>query len=423
MKASVVFKRLYNAMNETVDDIDIDGNPCKRRKYNIFALEGSTRSTKTFSIIQAIDLYCRENPHITDVQAFRKHRKNAGDTILKSIKEYATKTNQFDHSRIRDNNKEMSYRLDGCKINLNGLDDPQKAHGLGSQIAWLNESMEYEIEECRQIQNRNTEFTIYDWNPSIPNHWIFKRLKNRDDVYYDHSTFLDNPFLADKQYKEILAYQPTPENIANGTADIRQWKIYGLGLRYQDSGVCIKNVEFVDEYPDNCKDESVGLDFGYTSDPTTCEKTGVSDGWLYIDELFYEYGLNNDQIATRLIQENLGELEVIADSSEPKSIDTIYDFCIERNNFVNIHGARKGSDSVRHGIDFINSKYKGVRIVRKPWHEGEKSGIASEVYTYVFKKNKDGKPLSEPIDKHNHGWDAVRYAREKYMEQFELIVL
>jgi len=316
-------------------------------------------------------------------------------------------------------------------MNFNGLDDPQKVHGLASQIAWFNEAMEFNSDDFDQVEQRNTEFIIMDWNPSKPNHFIFEQILKREDVFYFHSTIFDNPFATDKQYKKVLGYRPCPENFASGTANERMWKIYGLGLRFQDSGLCIKDVEFVDKYPENCSKESVGLDFGYTNDPTACERTGELAGYLYIDELFYEYGLSNNDIAKKLLKANLGDMDIIADSAEPKSIDAIFGIAKDLQekeyaekgyttiDLLNIRGARKGKDSINNGIDFLN-EYKGIRIVSKEWHEFDregvpKSGIAFESTAYVYKKDKNNKPLNEPIDYDNHGWDSTRYAREQYM--------
>lgn len=89
---------------------------------------------------------------------------------------------------------------------------------------------------------------------------------------------------------------------------------------------------------------------------------------------------------------------IIADSSEPKSIDDIKRLGIRR-----FKGARKGKDSILNGIQFIQD----FKIFVHPKCEN----TLIELSNYVW-DTKDGQMINKPIDDYNHLLDALRYSLE-----------
>lgn len=90
-----------------------------------------------------------------------------------------------------------------------------------------------------------------------------------------------------------------------------------------------------------------GLDFGYTNDPTALIDVYEYNGGFILDEQLYQKGLSNSDIATFINSLPQANTLVVADSSEPKSIDEL------RLYGVNVLGANKGRGSVLQGISFI----------------------------------------------------------------------
>ena len=66
----------------------------------------------------------------------------------------------------------------------------------------------------------------------------------------------------------------------------------------------------------------------------------------------------------------------------------------------NVIPAKKGAGSIRAGIDFINSKNLYITKDSKNW--------VNEQQMYLYKKV-HGEWTNDPIDKHNHLWDSLRY--------------
>ena len=118
---------------------------------------------------------------------------------------------------------------------------------------------------------------------------------------------------------------------------------------------------------------------------------------LWIEELCFEPGLTNPEIVEKLKSVGVGTLDdIIADSSEPKSIAEI-----RRGGFRACRGVKKGPDSITNGIDILK-RYR-IKIHKKS------TNLIEEFSNYQWFKTKDGEYLNKPVDNFNHGIDAIRY--------------
>ena len=119
------------------------------------------------------------------------------------------------------------------------------------------------------------------------------------------------------------------------------------------------------------------------------------------DEL-YERGLTNDVLAGE-VKSRCGYEYVVFDSSEPKSIEEL------NRHGCNVQGARKGKDSVIHGIQWLQQQQ--IIIDKKCIN------TINEFQQYKWKEDKDGNAIRQPVDKNNHIIDALRYAYESDAEE------
>ena len=389
MKATPVFRDVYNAYNSktTINHV----------------LEGGSRSSKTYSIIQFIIVYCQQNEgkKITIARAKMTWlRASVLQDFMTILREYGIyeKRNDKTSSQVY-----AKYNLMGNEIYFLGLDDPQKIHGSKQDIFWINEAIEARYNDFKQLNQRTSEFFILDYNPSTTIHWIFDKVLNRDDVHYNHSTQLDNPFLPKRIRNEILAYEPTEENRRRGTADELAWKIYGLGIRGISKGTVYTDWERGSEIPETATYIADWLDWGFANDPTAAGHLWKDHNTLYLQEYCYETGLVNIDIEGRASIENvirnnnINNQLIIADSAEMKSI-----FELQSKQY-NILPATKYNGSVVDGIKLLQ-KYKLV-IINSP-------NIEHELINYKWKEatrndNREYKP--EPIDAFNHHLDGIRY--------------
>lgn len=207
-------------------------NAAQSAAYNVYVLEGGSRSSKTHSIIQFWIKYAIVNKGKSKrVIITRQKATWLTGTVVKDFMDILKGYGLYNK---RNHNKSTGagiYTLYSTEFWFMGLDDSQRIHGMASDAFWINEAVEARFDDYAQLMQRCTGFAILDYNPSYEEHWIFDKILKRPRTYYSHSTMLDNQFISQNAKEQILSYEPTDENYANGTADKRKWDIYGLGKR------------------------------------------------------------------------------------------------------------------------------------------------------------------------------------------------
>ena len=291
------------------------------------------------------------------------------------------------YDETKHNKSSAEYILNGNLIEFISLDQPQKVRGRKRDVLFINEANELFWEDWQQLIFRTKERIIIDYNPSDEFHWIYEKVKTRDDADFYITTYKDNPFLAPEIKKEIERLRDTDENY---------WNIYGLGQVGASRSLIFKS-QLIESIPEEAKFLSYGMDFGYTNDPTTLVSVYKHDTKLYFKEHIYRTGMTNRDIVNELERLGLGRRdEIYADSAEPKSIDEIHRFG------WNVKPATKGRDSINIGIDMM--KRYSLFITK------ESTNTIKEFRNYKWKEDKNGVVLNDPVDTYNHSIDAIRYA-------------
>ena len=211
-------------------------------------------------------------------------------------------------------------------------------------------------------------------------------------VDYRCNEFLDD---ADRQLFVNMARQ-----------NPRRYRVAGLGEWGVAEGLIFENWREVDfdlsalrAQPQMCS--IFGLDFGYVNDETAlfCGLVDLAARRIFVFDEIYQRGLSNEQIYAEIGRRGYAKERICADSAEPKSIDRLRELGIER-----IKPARKGPDSVRHGIDFLQD----FEILVAP----RCRNFLAEISAYNWQADKNGRLLNVPADCNNHLMDAMRYAAE-----------
>jgi phage terminase large subunit len=342
---------------------------------------GGTRSTKTYSILQV--LICKALSESLTISIVRKSLPSLKLSVLRDFIEILEKMNLYNPDNH--NKTDNSYMLNNSMIEFFSIDDAMKRRGSKRDILYINEANELTSEDFFQLQIRTTKQVFLDFNPS-EQFWAVDDIMPREDCTTIHSTFLDNPFLAQEQINEIKRLKDT---------DPDYWAVYGLGI-FGGSKKLVYQYNVVDEIPKEAKLIGLGLDFGFTNDPTALVEVWQFADELYLQELIYKTGLTNTDITRHL--EMLGidrYVEIIADSADPKAIEEIY-----RMQF-NVKPAKKGPDSIMAGIDIMKR--------HKLFVTKFSTNIIKELNNYKWVVDKDGNTLNKPVDYFNHALDAVRY--------------
>lgn len=306
---------------------------------------------------------------------------------------------------------ELTYLPTGQKIFFRGLDDPQKITSIAARqgqlcFLWLEEAYEVNREEDFDILDESIrgeapfkQLTL-TFNPWNERHWLKRRFFDCPPspellamtVDYRCNEFLDAADL--RVFENMAAQNP------------RRYRVAGLGEWGVSEGLVYENWREADF---DCRELAArpgvkpvfGLDFGYVNDETAlfCGLADLAARRLYVFDEIYQKGLSNEQIFAEISRRGYAKERICADSAEPKSIDRLRELGLNR-----IRPARKGPDSIRHGIDFL----QGFEIVAAP---GCRNFLA-ELAAYSWQRDKEGRMLNIPQDCDNHLMDAMRYAME-----------
>lgn len=353
-------------------------------------IQGGTSAGKTIAIIAVlIDIAARARNDISVVAETIPHlRRGAIRDFVKIMQ--AT-------GRWREdawNKSLLTYTfVNGSYIEFFSADMDSRLRGARRNYLYINEANNITFEAYYQLAIRTNKTIFLDFNPTHE-FWAHTEVLRETDAELLILNYADNEALDADTRRDIEAARTkgaTSEYWANW------WRVYGQGLIGNLSGTIFENWELIDRLNySEIKFIGMGLDWGYTADPTALIAVYQKRDELFLHELIYTNGLTNTDIANKLRELNINRsYEIIADSAEPKSIEEIY-----RYGF-NIRPATKGADSVNNGIDILQ-RYK-IYVTK------ESTNLIKELRNYVWQTDKNGKKINAPIDKYNHAIDAVRY--------------
>jgi phage terminase large subunit len=294
-------------------------------------------------------------------------------------------------------------------LSMNNEEDFQKLKSITDlDYIWINELPELREADYNELLLRlrggkgKYDQIIADFNPIGKTTWVYKRFwetrahdaeKLRYTIYQNHPAYLADP----KTKAYIDSIKRTKDQNPN------YYKIYFLGEWGELEGV-IFNWD-VTPLPDVAFDETFyGGDFGFTTDPSTMVRIYRKGDEYWFQEVFYEWGLTNQDIAARARSAGVGRHDdTYWDSAEPKSIEEL------KRAGLNAKPCRKGADSIRSGIDFLLTKKCHI-VEGSEW-------ISKEARSYVRKKDKDGNLLNAPIEHNNHAMSAIRYGMTTHLHR------
>ena len=354
-------------------------------KKRIKIIQGGTSAGKTFGIIPVlIDKAARhEGIEISVVAETIPHlRRGALKDFLKIMKW----TGRFFEDRF--NKSLLRYEFaNGSVIEFFSADDSSKLRGARRDILYINECNNVTFDSYNELAIRTRKEVYLDFNPSNE-FWVHKELKDEPDSDFLILTYKDNEALDQSIIDQI---EKNKEKAKTSSYWANWWKVYGEGQLGMLEGVVFSNWKTIDTIPKEAKLLGIGLDFGYTNDPTAIIEIYNYNGQRIVNEVAYQTGLLNSDIAKLLPKHVI----VYADSSEPKSIDEI------KRHGITIKGVTKGKDSINYGIDVIQRNEYLVT--------SNSSNLIKELRAYVWDTDKQGNRLNKPIDFNNHAIDAFRY--------------
>lgn len=351
--------------------------------YRVVSAQGSSRSGKTYNILLWLMTYLLEHRGLR-LSIVRSTLPALKGSVLVDFKEILIALELWDERAF--NKSDLIYTLpSGSVVEFFSCDSEQKLRGRKRDILFVNEANELRELEWQQLRMRTSRFSILDYNPSFSDdHWLCA-LNHEPETYHFVTTFRDNPFLPPAIVEHLLSLKEKNPAL---------WRIYGEGQQAQLEGLIYPHYTLIDQLPQGLKHWRVGLDFGFTHDPTAAVRVGFTPEALYLDELIYQPGLFAPDIA-RLLQQEAPHHRIIADSAEPRTIAELVRLGLD------VHAVSKGRDSVLSGIAKVQTMQ--LYVTRRS------TNLIKELRNYTWRQRADGRWLDEPVDAFNHALDALRY--------------
>jgi len=256
-------------------------------------IQGGTSSSKTFTILIFLIQYAIDNPNseISVVSESIPHIKRGA---LKDFIKIMRWIGNFNESNFNQSN--LTYRFTkGSYIEFFSADQPDKLRGARRDILFINECNNVNFESFQQLNIRTKKFIYLDFNPTSE-FWVHKELKDEPDSDFLILTYKDNEALDNSIVQQIEKNRLKAETSAYWA---NWWRVYGLGEIGMLEGVIFSNWKQIDVLPKEAKLIGIGLDFGYTNDPTSAIEIYNYNGTRILNELVYQTGMLNSDITSK----------------------------------------------------------------------------------------------------------------------------
>ena len=354
-------------------------------KKRIKIVQGGTSAGKTYGILPILIDRAAKTPN-TEISVVSESIPHLRRGALRDFVKIMKSINRFVDDRF--NKSLLKYEFaNGSFIEFFSADDSSKLRGGRRSILYINECNSVSFESYNELSIRTKNEVFLDYNPTAE-FWVQTELEDQEDAEKIILTYKDNEALDNGIISQI------EKNIKKAETS-NYWKnwvrVYVDGEMGQLEGVVFSNWKQIDTTPEDARLIGIGIDFGYTNDPTSIIKVYKHNETRILNELTYQTGLLNSDIA-KILPSNV---PCYADSAEPKSIADIQRYGIT------IKGVTKGRDSINYGIDVMQRENYLVT--------SNSTNLIKELRSYCWDTDKTGKRLNKPIDNFNHAIDAVRY--------------
>lgn len=358
------------------------------------AIYGGRYSLKSHTVARILLVIARMRK--TRVACFREFQNSIADSSYQLLSDLIK---QYDLRDFVLTNNSIVNRINGSDFIFKGLwNNEQSIKSIeGIDIAWVEEAQtvsEKSLEVLTPTVRKPGSQIIYTYNRLVEEDPVHKRLVLEGRP---------NTLIINVNYDIAEKYGWLPQVIKDEIEDDKKnrpglYKHKWLGEPFSSERKIYKDWNLIDEIPHEARLERYGLDFGYSNDPTSIVAIyKYNDGYI-LDEVLYQKGLSNKQIADVL--NNVDRALVIADSAEPKSIDEL------KMYGVNVLPCVKGRDSITQGIQYVQDQR--ISITRRSINGWK------EYQNYLWKTDPNGRIVNVPEDIFNHFMDATRYGFDSF---------
>ncbi|NLS38273.1 PBSX family phage terminase large subunit [Fructobacillus tropaeoli] len=376
---------------------------------SFIAIKGARGSGKSWAQAYNVIYEMLRLPYVNWL-VIRQYQNTNKESTYNTLKKVITQLGLYDLFKFTVSPLEITMKSTGQKIYFRGMDDPLKITSISAENgylcrAWWEEAYELKsredfqtvVESLRgQLPDGGYYQHVLTFNPWSERHWLkeefFDEDTKRNGVLNFTTTYKNNSHLDQQFIDNMMELKERNPNRARVAVD-GEWGI-AEGLVFED----LFELENFDSRAIQGR-QIMGLDFGFTHDPTAFVKAIVKGDDIYVYDGFYEQGLLNDPMARKLAQSGAMKGKVYADSAEPRTIAEL-----QSRGLRTIIPVGKGKDSNQQRMEFMKNYHYHIHP--------NVNFLREEMETFTYKKDKFGKMTNAVEDGDDHAIQALGYALE-----------
>ena len=358
------------------------------------AVYGGRYSLKSHTVSRILLIRARQSK--IRIACFREFQNSIADSSYQLLSDLIK---QYGLSEFNLTNNSIINSVNGSDFIFKGLwNNEQSIKSIeGIDIAWVEEAQtvsEKSLEVLTPTVRKDNSQIIYTYNRLLEEDPVHNRLVLQGRP---------NTLIINVNYDIAIKYGMIPDVILKEINDDKEkrpglYKHKWLGEPFSTERKIYKDWQIIDEIPHEARLERYGLDFGYSNDPTAIIAIYRYNNGFIFDEITFQKGLTNKQIADIILNQPLSL--VIADSAEPKSIDEI------KSYGINVIPCVKGRDSIRQGIQYVQDQRCSITK--------HSLNTIREYRNYLWQTDKNGKIINVPEPGFDHSMDAIRYGLDSF---------
>lgn len=357
------------------------------------AIWGGRFSLKSHTVARYLIIQARLKK--TRVACFREFQSSIAESSYQLL---ADLIKQYELTDFSLTNNSIINTINGSDFIFKGLwNNEQSIKSIeGIDIAWVEEAQtvtKNSLEILTPTVRKDGSKIIYTYNRLFEDDPVHTRLVVEGRP---------NTLKINVNYDIALKYGMMPEVVR---LEIEDDKLKRPGLyRHKWLGEpgslearIFKDWQVIDEIPHEARLERRGIDLGYSADPTAIVDIYSYNGGYIFDEVAFQKGLLNNQIASIVKNQEI-QVPVVPDPYEVKSGDELKAFGLT------ILPAARGRDAIRKQIAFVQAQ--------RCSYTKRSINIRKEYSNYCWLTDKDGKIINEPDHAWSHSMSAIYYGMD-----------
>ena len=375
----------------------------KTNRYDTVVWHGGRGSAKTNALIKIAILESFIDDGV--ILCCREIQKSIADSLYSAIVNFIS-DNKIDHlfkitlGEIVNLQTNARFIFAGLKSNITSIKSIDKLRVILTDEAENISQQSWDY--LRPTPRYGNTRTYVVFNPRFEQDPTWQEFVVRADenTLLTEINWRDNPWFP-------LSLERQRQRSLLGDAGRYNWIWEGKFLQISDASILAKKLKIQDfEITAEMGTPYIGIDWGFSVDPTAAIEAYTKDDCLYIRNACAKVGLELDDTANYLKNHipNIEKYTSRADNARPETISKV------KKEIPLIKACTKWKGSVEDGVAFLQS-FKAIYV------HPDAECCFSELSAYNYKRDVNGDPTAIIEDSNNHYADALRYAIEPLLRK------